>query len=346
MARETSLATIWLVMVQMMKSQGMDVAPVLKDIGVAESILCQPGVRLPSRLTDVVFERALRLIDNPAFGLQAAHSWHPSNLGTLGYAWLSSSTLRTGLLRMERYSKILGNRFTYTCVDQPDGLRFIYDHGRGNTPVGWAIADFALSIFIDMCRTNYGEKLVPLRICLRRPRPADAAPYFDFFGGEVRFAQDEDSFLIDRATVDTALPSANKLLAATFDRILTTQLGELVAEDLVTRCRAHLLQHLTSGEPSEADTARALGLSRRSMQRRLNEQGWSYKRVVDDTRAELARRYLADPAKSLTEIAFLLGFSEQSAFSRAFRRWRGESPTAHRSRLFKPEKAAPIHAPH
>jgi AraC-like DNA-binding protein len=76
--------------------------------------------------------------------------------------------------------------------------------------------------------------------------------------------------------------------------------------------------------------ADAMGLSRRSMQRRLNEQGWSYKRVVDDTRAELARRYMGDRSKSLTEIAFLLGFSEQSAFSRAFRRWTGLAPRAFR----------------
>jgi AraC-like DNA-binding protein len=66
------------------------------------------------------------------------------------------------------------------------------------------------------------------------------------------------------------------------------------------------------------------------MQRRLSEHGWSYKRVVDDTRTELAKRYIADPRKSLTEIAFLLGFSEQSAFSRAFRRWLGVSPSEYR----------------
>jgi hypothetical protein len=85
----------------------------------------------------------------------------PSNLGTLGYAWLSSATLRKGLLRMERYARILGNRFSYTCVDQPEGLRFVYDHGRGKDPVGWPIADFALSILVDMCRTNFGARLAP-----------------------------------------------------------------------------------------------------------------------------------------------------------------------------------------
>ena len=330
MARETSLATVWLMMLRMMEAQGVDVTRVLREVGVSEGVLRQPNARLPSRLTDVVFAKAMEVIPNPAFGLRSAEYWHPSNLGTLGFAWLSCATLRRGLLRMERYARILGNRFTYTCVSQPNGLRFIYDHGRGKDPVGWPIADFALSILVDMCRTNFGARLAPLRVSLRRPEPADTGPYTAFFGGEVRFGQAEDSFLLDMATADTPLPTANTALAATFDGILAGQLNELVADDLVTRCRAWLLHHLTSGEPSEAEMADAMGLSRRSMQRRLNEQGWSYKRVVDDTRAELARRYMGDRSKSLTEIAFLLGFSEQSAFSRAFRRWTGLAPRAFR----------------
>lgn len=330
MARETTLATVWLMMLKMLEVQGVDVDLLMHDIGVAPEILRQPDARLPSRLTDLAFERAVVAIDNPAFGLQAARYWHPSNLGTLGFAWLSCVTLRRGLRRMERYAKILGNRFTYTCIDQPDGLRFVYDHGRGNAEIGWPIADFTLSIIVDMCRTNIGENLVPQRVCLRRPPPADIKPYVDFFGGEVLFGQDEDSFLLDAATADTLLPTANRAMAATFDEILAGQLSELVADDLATRCRTYLLHHLTSGEPSEAEMAAAMGLSRRGMQRRLSELGWSYKRLVDDTRTELAKRYIADPRKSLTEIAFLLGFSEQSAFSRAFRRWVGVSPSEYR----------------
>lgn len=330
MVRETSLATVWLMMLRMMEAQGLDVARVMDEVGIGESVLRQPNARLPSRLSDVFFRRAMEAIPDPAFGLRSAEYWHPSNLGTLGYAWLSSATLRKGLLRMERYARILGNRFSYTCVDQPEGLCFVYDHGRGKDPVGWPIADFALSILVDMCRTNFGARLAPLRVRLRRPTPADTRPYDAFFGGEVCFGQEEDSFLIDLATVDTPLPTANTALAITFDGILAGQLNELVADDLVTRCRAWLLRHLTSGEPSEAELASAMGLSRRSMQRRLSEHGWSYKRVVDDTRAELARRYMGDPSKSLTEIAFLLGFSEQSAFSRAFRRWTGLAPRAYR----------------
>ena len=113
---------------------------------------------------------------------------------------------------------------------------------------------------------------------------------------------------------------------------LTGQLAELTRDDLVTRCKAHLLEHLTSGEPTERGLAEAVGLSRRTLQRRLAEHGITYKRLVDETREALARRYLENPQRSLTEITFLLGFSEQSAFTRAFRRWHGESPSDYRRR--------------
>ena len=101
-------------------------------------------------------------------------------------------------------------------------------------------------------------------------------------------------------------------------------------DDIVSRCKAYLLRELTSGLPTAHQVASALGLSQRSLQRKLNELGLTYQNVLDETRHELARRYLDDPGKSVTEITFLLGFSEQSAFTRAFRRWSGMAPTSYR----------------
>jgi AraC-like DNA-binding protein len=105
----------------------------------------------------------------------------------------------------------------------------------------------------------------------------------------------------------------------------------LIDTDVVSRCKVYLLQQLTSGEPSEQELASALGMSRRTLQRRLGDLGLTYKGVVDETRYELAQRYLDDPERSVTDITFLLGFSEQSAFTRAFKRWSGKAPTAYRT---------------
>lgn len=332
MATTSTLATVWLMMMRMFEREGLDPAELLAGLGISEQQLAEPGERFPSRIADIVFERACPRLSDPAFALHAARCWHPSNLGTMGYAWLSSSTLRTGLKRMERYARVLGERFRYTVQESPDGLRFIYDHGRGDKAIGPFMTDFSLSIIVDMCRTNFGDTLNPLQVRLRRALPARREAWDGFFGCRVEFGCSEDSFLLAPADADRRLPTAYRDMAATFDRILTGQLAELTRDDLVTRCKAHLLEHLTSGEPAEGALAEAVGLSRRTLQRRLAEQGITYKRLVDETREALARRYLENPRRSLTEITFLLGFSEQSAFTRAFRRWHGESPSDYRRR--------------
>jgi AraC-like DNA-binding protein len=126
------------------------------------------------------------------------------------------------------------------------------------------------------------------------------------------------------------LPTSNNELATTCDAILAKQLAELANSDLESRCKAWLLEQLTSGEPSEEALARAMGMSPRTLQRRLGDLGLSYKDVLDKTRYDLALRYLDDPGKTVTDITFLLGFSEQSAFSRAFKRWNGKAPTSYR----------------
>lgn len=102
-------------------------------------------------------------------------------------------------------------------------------------------------------------------------------------------------------------------LANTFDAILTEQLSTLFRDDILSRSKAYLLRELTSGAPPANQVAMALGMSHRTLQRRLGDLGLTYQNVLNETRHELSRRYLDDPAKSVTEIAFLLGFSEQSA---------------------------------
>lgn len=332
MATETFLASFGLIGLRLVELHGIDPQRFAQQVGIASTEIPDTQTRLPSALLDLGFERAAQLIADPAFALRAAECWHPSHLGTLGYAWLSSGSLRTALKRMARYTKILGQRMSSRCIDTPEGLQFIYDHGRSDTVVGQVMADFALSLIISMCRTNFGISLVPASVSLRRPTPAVTAPYETFFGSPVSFGAANDSFILPHQLVDWPLPTANKELATTFDAILASQLAELNSSDLVDRCKAYLLQELTSGDPSEEQLAKAMALSRRTLQRKLAELDLNYRSLLEKTRYELALRYLDDPKRSVTDITFLLGFSEQSAFTRAFKRWSGKAPTEYRER--------------
>lgn len=331
MKSDSFIATMGLVVVRLVELHGIDPSGFMKQVGLHPDAFRDARARLPVRVVDVAFTQAAALMPDPAFALRAAECWHPSNLGAVGYAWLSSGSLRTGLKRIERYTRILDSKAIDRCRDEPGGLRYIYDHGRGDAPVGPVLADFILSIVMSMCRMNLGTPLHPVEVTLRRPEPGNPAPWRDFFGCDIRFGASEDSFLLDRSTVEKALPSSNQELAATFDLILNEQLAALTKTDLRTRCKVLLLQQLTSGEPSEAVLARQLQMSSRTLQRKLADIGLTYNRLLDETRHDLAVKYLDDPQRSVTEITFLLGFSEHSAFTRAFKRWSGKAPTSYRA---------------
>ncbi len=325
-ATPTFLASFGLTGLRALAQRGLDV-----DAFVRELRLPQPvPQRLPSRTLDVAIALALEWTGESSFGLEAGVCWHPSDLGAVGYAWLSSDSLRTGLQRMARYQQVLGQRMAARCFDTSDGLCFEYSHGRGDSEVGRAMARFELSVLAAMVRLNLGADARALQVQLRQPEPADPRPFEDCFLAPVRFGAARDAMLFATEDADRPLATAQRELARVFDEHLSRELAALDPAQWVARCSAWLLERLTSGEPTEIELARAMAMSPRTLQRRLREEGSGYREVLARTRYGLAKRYLDDPTRSVTEIAFLLGFSEQSAFTRAFRRWGGQSPGAYR----------------
>jgi len=332
MATETLLATTGQIFMRLLELHGIDPERFVREGGYDPALFRDPSARLPASAVDQAARAAAERIADPAFALRAARCWHPSNLGALGHAWLASSTLRTALQRLERYNRILSEKASFRLEDSAKGLRLVFDHRRSDIALAAPGVDFAFSLLVDMCRMNYGASLRPLEVTLRRAKPADPAPWEHFFGGRVHFGAPRDSFLLSKRDADEPLPIANRQLAAALDVILTRQLADLDRTNVAARCKAVLLERLASGDSPEQDIAKILHMSRRTLQRKLAEADLTYQQLVDDTRRDLALRYIEDPGKTITEITFLLGFSGQSAFTRAFRRWTGKSPTDYRDK--------------
>lgn len=332
----TSLATLGLIAERVLALYGLDAKAMLARHGIDPAMLGNPDARIPSDIWDALARDAAEHIPDPAFGLLAARCWHPSNLGALGFAWLGSSTLRTGLGRVVRYWRLLGEASTMRLEESPVGLTLVLARQSADPEYGVITVDFLTSLLVDMCRMNAGSSLRPLAVRLRRQRPVGHHAYRRHFGCTVHFDADEDSITIARADADRVLPTSNRQLAATLDRVLTEQLAHLDKSNVVARCQAQLLEQLCSGEVSEQAMAMQLNMSRRTLQRKLAEADLTYQKLVDDTRRDLALRHLDNPRHSVTDVTFLLGFSQQSAFTRAFRRWTGMSPLEYRSRHVPP----------
>jgi AraC-like DNA-binding protein len=321
---------------RLLELQGLDAVGIARQAGVDLAAIPAPGERIEIDKIDAMLRLAIPRVPDPAFGLQAARCWHPSELGVLGYAWLSSSTLRSGLERAVRYSRLVGERGVTEIEDTRQGLKVRFWAKRGKpavVPETAVLVDIVMALLFDLCRMNAGAGLRPVAATLRRSRPDPGDAYERFFGCPVRFGVEENAFVLSAKDADRPLPSANRQLAATFDRMLVEELSRLDKSDVVSRCRAAVLEHLSSGEGTAEDTAKQLHMSPRTLQRKLAEANTTYLELVDDTRKDLALRYIEDPRHSFTDITFSLGFSQPSAFTRAFRRWTTLSPSEYRTRM-------------
>jgi AraC-like DNA-binding protein len=190
---------------------------------------------------------------------------------------------------------------------------------------------------LSFCRWVINRDLRPLALELRFPPPADVQPYQDAFKCPLRFNAPLNALYFARADVTLPLPTANAELARVHERIASEHLQRLDPAQTCHRTRPVIIRHLQDGEPRRPKIAAILGMSERTLQRRLTAEGTSFQLLLDDTRRELARHYLGQRNVSLADIAYLLGFSNQSSFFRASRRWFGSSPRHYRVRLIDEE---------
>lgn len=328
---DTALPTFGRLIWRWIELHGINPESLFAEHGLAESDLQSLRDRISSDTLDLVLADALDNIDDECCGLRSSRCWHPSDLGALGYAWLASSSIRMAIRRIERYSRVVGDRSSIICADTFAGLRVLINQKHREHRIRVLMADFIMSLLLDMCRFNFGAALMASEVALRRDRPDCAERYVDFYGCDVIFGAEDDSFTLAAENADRLLPTSNKQLAGLHDQVLAQQLARLDRDNISARCRAFILENLTSGDISTEQLAQGLHMTPRTLARRLGSQGTSVKTLVDEVRSELASRYLADPMKSITEVAFLLGFSQPSSFSRAATRWFGMSPVEYRS---------------
>ena len=330
---ETALASTGHIIWSWLELHGIDPVPLFEKHGVPKASLRDPNERIATDAWDDIRRDAMRQIRDPCAGLKAARCWHPSNVGALGYAWLASATLRTALKRLERYSRLIAQSGGFELQESPTSLTLVVTQKRSDPQISALAADMVMSIIMEMCRMNYGASLRAERVTLRRHEPDCAESYRLFYGAEIVFSAPEDSLTLGIRDADRQLPSANRQLAGVHDQVLTEQMAALDKDDVIAQCKAYILEHLTTGDISLEEAADALHISPRTLTRRLEAKDTTFSTLLDETRRKLAERYLADSKHSISEVAFLLGFQQQSSFTRASNRWFGASPKDYRQSL-------------
>lgn len=283
-----------------------------------------------------MLEQAARIDPRPALGLRIAQGISARHFGVVGYAALSCATLGDVLMRMERYHASVYDANLAKISSTPSGIQIEWGVERGRP--GALVDETGIASLVQLARDFTGGYWpVPL-VCFVNPQPDDVRPYQNFFGGDVLFEQAATRLQLPWSHLNLPLRKSDPALLALLDSQAEALLKEVTSvSEVVEGWRRSLVSLIREGQTSLAALAEAHHLSPRTMQRKLAEQGTNFQRLLDETRKHLADGYLRDPTLELAEIALLLGYSEQSAFTRAFKVWSGVAPAQWRKTLREPE---------
>ena len=326
----TTLAATATALAEAVQDYGCDPETLFRNAGLDMKEMQRPGARYPFRAVIRLWQEARRETEDPCIGLFTARRLRPQALHALGLSWLASKTLLDGFQRMERYAHIANTSLQLRLVESGQQLKVVPDVDAGALQPTDETIDATMAFIVRMCRLMTNAQFGPLLVTFKHVDNGHVDEYVDFFQAPVYFSRNENALYFDADAIRQPVPAGNAELARETDRIAERYLATLDSSRVRDRVREILLTMLPSGETHQHAVARSLNTSVSTLQRQLRSEGWSYRQILDETRQTLALRMVREQRYSLGQIAYLLGFSDQANFSRAFKRWTGSSPKTFR----------------
>lgn len=310
--------------------RGVEVEALLARHAVEPALLADPRGRLPAPTVARLWQDAALTAGEPELPVWAALELPWGAYRVLDLLAASATTVGEALGLVSTWFRIVHDTIRLPIEVRPGGGGSMGIEQPDGSPVPAAYVDYTLTACI--CRMSYAGAAPRPEVVLRRPAPADLRAHHAAFGPRVRFGGEEDRVYLDAAQWEAPLNRGDPLLRSVLEEHAARLVADLPAPEPVDPVAAALCELLPRGRVEVDLVAERLGVSRRTLQRRLAEQGLTWSTLVERTRLRLAERLLADPALSVDEVAVLLGYAEASTFHRAFRRWTGETPGAWRAR--------------
>ena len=321
---------------------GADPDEVLGPLELDRSTVSNPHGFIPARRFAEILEETARATGDECFGLHFGEQFNPRDVGPLAYVVLNSSTMLRAIENIVRYLRVYNEaaRVSLGVEGRLAYVRHELDLGRGT----WRQQhECAMALGLNLIRLMAGSRWAPAEIQFAHQDPHQTAEHLRVFGTTVSFGCPTNALVLERELVDRQVPAADERLYPILREYLDRALEEVPREDpLAVSVRKAIGECVREGDPTLAHVARKLAMSPRTLQRRLAEQEMDFKALVDDTRRRFSLHYLRDPKHTLTEIAYMLGYSEISAFSRAFRRWTGSTLLDYRRRTPRSVRGAAV----
>lgn len=312
--------------------QGLDRRDLMRISGLSASDLADPDTRVKVTSMLKLWRAAIEILDDPLLGLHVARSIRVTNLGLVGYTMMYSRNLLDALSRLSRFERIISEAVRFRLIKAGSTYVAVWQAHPSLAALRHP-TECGVAAVISIAREITGTDLVPARVELSSARPDSPGKYRSELRCAVKFDSPVNSITFSKQQMSLPARSQDETLVGYLDDLAVLTLDPIESRDqnMTESVRRTLWSMMPGGRPDLWRTAAEIGVSARTLQRRLGEEGSSFSKVLDELRRDLSEELLSDRRLSVAEVAFLLGYSEPSAFQRAFRRWRGISPRRYRS---------------
>lgn len=316
------------------RARGIDFPALLKDAGLTTADLADPDAELPLNAVAQILDAAALATDDPCLGLHWAEAYPEGGGRVIGYLLLNAKSVRHAVKTIARYVELHLEPIDVKYEEKDGFGELIWRFPPSFTAPRLQYASFAMAIIVVRLRKYAGASWMPLGVELEHRTYADMKEVKRILGPNVTFDNPQNTLRIRESVLDRTSDEADMRLFALIREMGDKLLAERkIRDDIVAQTERVIVSQLGDGNVALEDIAGSLELPPRTLQSQLAAAGTNYETILLDTRQSLAEIYLRDSDLPLTEIAFLLGFSELSAFTRAARGWFGVPPSQRRSML-------------
>ncbi|USA55386.1 AraC family transcriptional regulator [Acinetobacter sp. C32I] len=272
-----------------------------------------------------MLETAAEQLKDPLLGIHLGQTITARHLGVLGSVFLASENLEAAIVRLNQYFRLVFDVVPMVLRRGNNWIDITWDESEYITGALVNVTGYA--VLVQFCRTLVRGTVNPVFVHFKHPRPTDISPYEEFFSCPVLFGQSEVAVRYSSEILHFPLKSPDAALISILEQHADRLLAQLPQQyEIVEQVRQLITRALHDGEPDIERISAKLNCSSRTLQRRLTEAGTNFRHELNLVRYELATSYLQDPRLHIMEIAMLLGYSEHSAFTRAFKEWSGITP--------------------
>jgi len=326
-------AVAYRTLVDLLSRQGQNPADLLRDAGLTRADLEAPDALIPASAGDALFQAAYLASGDPRLALRVGEAVPGGAFRVLDLMAMTAPTLGGALRRVVTYSRLLDPRLRLTVRESPRAARVLMEIEGGGGEPSIPAQEFTFAVLMNRGRELAAAPFAVLEVAFTFPAPVDVEAYRRQFGLLPTFQAPVASMTVARATWESPTKARDPELFALLEQHARGLSQTPRHEDaLIRRVRALIAEELPEGRPTLALIAKRAGTGARTLQRRLEAAGLLYRALVESVRRERGVALVEGGRVSLNEVAWLVGFSSLSAFSRAFHRWTGVAPSARRCR--------------